>query len=200
MKKTKLLLLAAFMVAITALLPACSIFRKRSTDVNKSSFSQTSESKEKKDSSVTKTDKSIIKEKEVIETSTESPAVNIKKENEGISLADLAKGVRAIDSGVYAVKVTYDSATKKLTTEVNKKPEKTNTKKTTEREIYNNKSEATNTNSQKQNKDATEVNNKSKATIAEPKGLAWLWGIIIGVVVVIMIGLLIYFKKFKKPG
>lgn len=187
-----------FGLIASLLLPGCAIFKKRETDKTKSSFSQTSESSETKNDEVVKTDKSIIVENRTVIAPVYIPEEKVKSEKSGVSLSDLSKGVTSLDSGLYKVTTTYDSAAKKLKTEVERRPEKRNVKQNDSKTTYSDKTEKSNSNSQKENKDGISNENSHKGTKNEPKGLGVLWLIVISVFIVLVLGLLWYLKPWRK--
>lgn len=174
---------------------SCSIFRKRESNKELTSYSKDEKSKVKIDSSKIVTDKTVTTETEKTETVTERPPIKITKENENVSFDDLKNGLQTIDSAGTKATVKYDSASKKLTTQIEtlgeKKTEKSEKSKTT----FSDKKEEAKASTTNQNKTAVRDEKEIKVVKDEPKGLAWFWLVIIGVVVVLVIGGIVYFKR-----
>lgn len=195
MNKIKLFLIAAFVVAITALLSSCSIFKKRSVNLNQSSFSQTSESVLKSDSTAKEIDKTIIIETERADTTAKTPEVKVNTSTD-FNLLDLASGLVVMDNDFVSIKQTLDTNTNKIKTETVVKPQTLNLKFDRSKTTYNDKTKEVNTNLEKKNKASTEANNKSKQTDGElkteTKGLFWFW-IVGGACLALFI-----YLKFKK--
>lgn len=197
----KNLILAAFLVLGLSVFSGCSIFKKRAVDVNKTSFSQNTEGSVKVDSTNKKTDKTVTIETESADTVVSVPGVKVSTSTELSKenlLNSLVKGMTLVNNSAVIVKTQLDTLTGKLNTSADIKPRDVPVKINKTKATYNDKTEEAAVKKDEHNKTSIDQKSKTKSTVAEPKGLGWLWGIVIGVVAIITGGIIFYFWN-KRP-
>lgn len=179
-------------IVVVMLFSGCSLFRsknsKREFTYNKSSDKEFF----KRDSVNVKVDQTVIKETESADTSVYTKGSKVVTSKFG-GLEALLKGLVAVDSGLVRVKVTLDSATNKVTTEVYIKPERVDLKFHRFKETQVNKTESTNVNTEKKKEVVTEAKKRSRETDSKPSNIPWIWIAAISIIIVLI------FLFRKKP-
>jgi len=182
--------------SVTLLMSGCGIFKTREVNKNKTSFSQASELRLKVDSTVQKTDKTIILETSKADSTITIPAKSVEKTT-SYNWDGLIEGMKALDSNSVSVSVKLDTINKKITVRADVAPKDYHFNVDNRKETYTDKKENTTTNTDRQNKTSTEAKNKDTEIKTKPKGLFWFWASIVAAVIVI--ATLIYFLIKKKP-
>lgn len=191
MKKLLLLLVFVYMAY------GCSIFKQREVTKSQSQSSTKTDVKIKSDSTAKVIEKTVITEIEKVDTVAKTKPVKAESETE-FDLQKLINGLTTIDSGLVTVKLTLDTATNKLKTVVDVKPQDVKVTVQKTRETKRDVTTSTSTSLQKDSAVATEAKQSNKGTIAKPKGLGWLWGIAVAGFI-ILAGLIIYLAKRYLP-
>ena len=192
----KIILLLAFLVSV-AFSPGCGLFKKTSRIKDKELVSTKSETKTSEDVSVIERDKTVTVETEKAKGTVKTPEEKVTTDTDA-TLKDLAAGLTTVDSSLVSVKITLDTLTNKIKTEVTVKPrvipydiDKTKT-------TYADKTTETQQSKETHNKDATEAKIVRTEVKKEPQGLGWWWMAVVVVVIAVFFLVKRYLPKFPE--
>lgn len=162
---------------------SCGLFKKSTVDKSSSKI-ETVERKEI-ETDVDITDKSVITEKVSIDTTVKTPAKTIEQVTEQpVNKDSLQNGLQVIRNDLVDVVIQIDSATGKIKTIVNLKPQTLIVRydKTTTTQNDIRKNERRSENESKSTKSKERLKQKSE----EPQNTFWIFAIAIGVVVLVL--------------
>lgn len=184
-------------IPILLLFSSCGLFKKVFIQKDSSYNKQTTEKSTVKDSTVKKTDKTVIVETEKANETKYTPETKIESEKKA-GLTDLINGLTVLDTGLVTIQQSYDTLSKTLKTKVTLKPQAVNFQVDKTKTTYTDKTEETKTNTEEKNKTAIIAEEKHFKKEKEPAKMG-IWLIIMLVIALIVGGLIyLWFKRKKK--
>lgn len=191
MKNLTLLIVSLFLFS------GCGLFKKVTSSSEKDKFHSETSIQKQTDSTVIKTDKTVIVETEKADTTKNAPAITIEN-SKPADLTSIVNGMKVVDSGLVTVFVQLDTLSGKITTKVHVKEQPVHFQVDKKKETFTDKKEDTKKASSEKQEAIVDTKHKAADRKEEPAKMGILAIVALIGACVLAAGALIYFKFIRK--